>query len=128
MSLTYHIRGDGLSITCLVCCRTSNNANDVREIYCGGCSRWHSRPFAVGCAARVRVAGHAGWVGGIVNIASANNQRLTLTVAEGLPLRAAGLRPGEQVLLLTWLPGGHWQEVISGEKFDCEADYEKTPA
>ncbi len=29
------------SITCPKCGRTSYNANDIRERYCGNCHQWH---------------------------------------------------------------------------------------
>jgi ribosomal protein L37E len=32
------------SITCPQCGRTSYNANDIREGYCGNCNDWTSKP------------------------------------------------------------------------------------
>lgn len=38
----YRIGSDGRSITCLTCFRQSWNQNDVRNLYCGYCKRFHT--------------------------------------------------------------------------------------
>jgi ribosomal protein L37E len=40
---TYRISGDGKSITCLRCGLTSWHPEDVRQVYCGNCHRFHVR-------------------------------------------------------------------------------------
>jgi predicted RNA-binding Zn-ribbon protein involved in translation (DUF1610 family) len=42
---SYRISIDGKSITCLVCGFVSHNRNDVREVYCGNCHRFHRDPL-----------------------------------------------------------------------------------
>jgi hypothetical protein len=41
MTATYTIAADGRSITCHRCGRTSHNANDVAQLYCSPCNRFH---------------------------------------------------------------------------------------
>jgi hypothetical protein len=42
--VSYTISADRKSITCLICGLTSHNPNDVREVYCGKCHRFHQDP------------------------------------------------------------------------------------
>ena len=39
--MTYQLVENGRAIKCLECGMTSHNANDVRELYCGNCRKWH---------------------------------------------------------------------------------------
>jgi ribosomal protein S27AE len=39
--MTYRIGEGGKSITCLRCGMTSHNANDIAQLYCGRCHRFH---------------------------------------------------------------------------------------
>jgi hypothetical protein len=40
---TYRVSADGKSITCLRCGLTSWHPEDVRQVYCGNCHRFHVR-------------------------------------------------------------------------------------
>jgi hypothetical protein len=48
---TYQIAPDGKSITCLICWLTSYHPEDVRQLYCGNCHRFHEP--ALGLRGRV---------------------------------------------------------------------------
>jgi hypothetical protein len=39
----YWISPDGRSITCVECRKTSNNPNDVANLYCGSCHAFFER-------------------------------------------------------------------------------------
>lgn len=41
--MTYEILEKGEAIICLVCGMTSWNRNDVRELFCAKCGRWHGQ-------------------------------------------------------------------------------------
>lgn len=41
MNTTYLIVHEGSAILCLICDRTSSNANDVRNKFCGHCKVFH---------------------------------------------------------------------------------------
>lgn len=43
MQNTYRISADGRSITCRGCGFTSYHPEDVRQLYCGNCHRFHER-------------------------------------------------------------------------------------
>lgn len=41
----YWISPDGRTITCTKCRRTSHNANDIEQLYCGFCQEFHQTVF-----------------------------------------------------------------------------------
>lgn len=41
--MTYKLIEDGKAIECLECGKVSWSAGDIRERYCGFCSRYHER-------------------------------------------------------------------------------------
>ena len=59
-SASYRIGADGQSITCLICSLTSYNPNDVREVYCGNCHRFHRVSQEAAYARNVNLLSDAG--------------------------------------------------------------------
>ena len=46
LDVTYRISDDGKSITCLRCGFTSWHPEDVRQLYCGYCHKFHERAIS----------------------------------------------------------------------------------